>query len=68
VQLGDCGDTVVFVQERLNLLGFPVGTDGMFGPATEAAVKEFQTSRGLEADGFVGPNTWNALVAGGLGD
>lgn len=65
---GDCGDTVVFIQERLTVLGFPVDADGHFGPLTESAVKDFQTSRGLDADGLVGPNTWAALVEGGIGD
>jgi peptidoglycan hydrolase-like protein with peptidoglycan-binding domain len=59
---------VVFIQERLTVLGFPVDADGQFGPLTESAVMDFQTSRGLAADGIVGPNTWAALVEGGIGD
>jgi len=39
--------------------------DGIFGPATENAVKEFQQSEGLAVDGIVGPATWNALPDGG---
>ena len=35
--------------------------DGKFGPLTEEAVKEFQTSHGLVADGIVGAKTWAAL-------
>ena len=42
-----------------------VPADGVFGPATEAAVKRFQRSRGLVADGIVGPATWSALGHGG---
>ncbi|MDP9020786.1 MAG: peptidoglycan-binding protein [Actinomycetota bacterium] len=34
---------------------------GTFGPKTEAAVKQFQRSVGLEVDGKVGPDTWKAL-------
>ncbi len=68
VRRGDCGDTVVFIQERLTLLGFPVAADGRFGPGTELVVKNFQTSRGLTADGIVGDATWAALVEGGIGD
>lgn len=68
VQRGDCGDTVTFIQERLTLLGFPVTADGQFGAGTERVVKDFQTSRGLTADGIVGEATWAALVEGGIGD
>jgi len=35
--------------------------DGMFGPSTLNAVKNFQDSRGLVADGIVGEETWSAL-------
>jgi N-acetylmuramoyl-L-alanine amidase len=34
-----------------------VAVDGIFGPQTEAAVKSFQQSNGLAADGIVGPLT-----------
>ena len=40
----------------------PVAVDGSFGPLTEAAVKAFQQSGGLAADGIVGPLTWPKLV------
>lgn len=36
--------------------------DGIFGPATYAAVKAYQKSRGLEVDGIVGSKTWGQLL------
>ncbi|MWV49280.1 peptidoglycan-binding protein [Rathayibacter sp. VKM Ac-2803] len=50
------------VQHLLNAAGYPVDADGVFGPATAAAVTSFQTDRGLSADGIVGEQTWSALI------
>lgn len=47
------------VKKLQKLLG--IGDDGNFGPATETAVKAFQTSHSLTPDGKVGPQTWAAL-------
>ncbi|MGW3120475.1 protein kinase domain-containing protein [Streptomyces sp. NPDC001107] len=63
-ELGDRGQRVVQVQCMLTKRGYSVGSsgvDGDFGKATDAAVRSFQSDKGLEVDGQVGPNTWAAL-------
>jgi peptidoglycan hydrolase-like protein with peptidoglycan-binding domain len=55
------GEAVRALQQALARAGIEVETDGVFGPATEAAVRSFQRSRGLVIDGIVGPATRAAL-------
>jgi peptidoglycan hydrolase-like protein with peptidoglycan-binding domain len=64
VQSGAKGSAVQAVQHSLHFVyGFTsLAIDGNFGPATQAAVKSFQTKYKLSVDGVVGTNTWNALV------
>ncbi|MEU9762956.1 N-acetylmuramoyl-L-alanine amidase [Streptomyces sp. NPDC047987] len=62
---GASGDAVKRLQRALTAaLGSPLAVDGSFGPATATAVRAYQTSRGLAADGVVGAATWAALQAG----
>ncbi len=64
LKLGATGPLVEGLQRTLNAQMNPspqLSVDGDFGPATEAAVRAFQRSRGLEASGIVGPETWAAL-------
>lgn len=59
---GSRGNTVKYLQYGLRIKCFnPKSLDGIFGPATTKAVKRYQTSKGLSADGKVGNGTWNAL-------
>ncbi len=50
------------LQQLLRARNHPVTVDGIFGPQTESAVKAFQQSKSLAADGIVGPNTWPKLL------
>lgn len=62
VRRGSSGQPVRSLQYLLRARGRTVVVDGAFGPATERAVRSFQSSRGLVADGVVGNLTWRALV------
>lgn len=56
LKLGSRGNEVKVLQEKLNLKA-----DGIFGPITEEAVKDFQRANGLEVDGIVRANTLSKL-------
>jgi Putative peptidoglycan-binding domain-containing protein len=60
--LGDRGADVRAIQGLLLARGIPSSNDGVFSTATEDAVKSFQTSRGLTANGIVGATTWAKLI------
>jgi len=63
VQFGSTGSAVRAVQQNLNVFGYGLAVDGIFGSKTQAAVKNFQFHHGLVVDGIVGPRTWNRLVS-----
>ena len=62
VQNGSQGHPIRTLQFLLRARGHNLTVDGMFGPATEAAVKAFQTSKGMPADGIVSAQTWSTLI------
>lgn len=57
---GSRGDDVMAIQQALHIY-----VDGIFGILTEEAVKEYQKSHGLVADGIVGDKTWAKLFPPG---
>jgi hypothetical protein len=56
IKRGSRGEAVAYWQ---GIIG--VEADGIFGPITEAATKQYQTDHGLVADGIVGPLTWGTI-------
>lgn len=62
IKQGDSGQTVRQIQTKLKAWGYYTGTvDGVFGSKTLAAVKYFQRTNGLAADGVVGQKTAAAM-------
>jgi RHS repeat-associated protein len=66
LQLGDSGGEVQLLQQRLIERGYDLGgsgADGQFGPATQAAVEQFQQGQGIGVNGIAGRKTETALLA-----
>ena len=61
VRKGAEGNITYLIQAMLVCNSFDIDADGIFGPATESAVRDFQKRNGLSADGIVGKNTFNKL-------
>jgi peptidoglycan hydrolase-like protein with peptidoglycan-binding domain len=65
ISSGATGKAVFRLQRALRRTPNPgLALDGVFGPATETAVRDFQEGAGLVVDGIVGPLTWAALPDG----
>lgn len=58
LRTGSRGPDVARVQAVLGEVA-----DGIFGEVTRAAVRAWQSARGLAADGVVGPKTWERMSA-----
>jgi peptidoglycan hydrolase-like protein with peptidoglycan-binding domain len=61
LRLGDRGEQVTSLQERLSAVGFSVGNKGIFDEKTQEVVRQFQKAKGLTVDGIVGEQTLAAL-------
>lgn len=68
IKKGSRGETVKIAQTLLNNEGYALAVDGIFGPKTEEAVKDFQAKH-IETcqmvDGIIGKRTWSALTRKG---
>ena len=62
VKAGDSGAPVTGVQYLLGAQSFPVPVDGLFGPATEGAVRDFQADRGLPVNGIIDQTSRPPLI------
>lgn len=62
LRVGSRGNLVKYLQFKLKILGYSVGSvDGIFGQNTASAVRAFQQANGLTPDGIVGRLTWYKL-------
>ena len=59
---GDTGAAVKLLQHRLNLLGWQLTEDSIWGVQTDSAVRGYQYRAGLTVDGIVGAKTRAALI------
>ncbi len=63
MQVGDRGDEVLAVQEKLSQMGFVVGSiDGVYGDVTAEAVKMLQKEKKLPVDGKISPELFKTLI------
>lgn len=64
LQQGDAGEAVFALQSSWRFIDH----DGVFGPSTDALVRDFQEQARLAVDGIVGPRTWQSLGIGPIID
>ena len=70
IQKGSVGEVVRLLQAILKAMGYngsdglPLDLDGDFGANTDYALKAYQNTIGLEADGVAGKQTWTKIKAG----
>lgn len=55
------GYSIAQTQRLLNAKGYALAVDGYYGPGTRAAVRDYQSRRGLTVDGYAGPATQASL-------
>lgn len=65
---GFIAPTTADIQRALNQYGAQLAVDGLTGPATRNAIREFQREHGLAIDGVAGPKTLEALGLAGTHD
>ena len=63
---GDRGDQIVAIQNALVRNGSDIAVDGDYGTGTKEAVKAFQERHGLDVDGIVGAQTYEALMGAAM--
>lgn len=66
LQRGDRGPAVEKLHDLLGVASPGEPGYGIFGPRTDAAVRAYQQTHGLDVDGRVGHQTWTALLGGQL--
>src|SRR5699024_8431899 len=64
LQMGSSNYQVEEAQSKLNNHGYDIAIDGIFGSATQSAVKSFQRESNIQVDGIVGEDTLTALNNG----
>ena len=60
IRKGSKGEEVSMWQSFLGSRKYKIAADGDFGPNTDRATRDFQKKNSLDADGIVGPKTYEA--------